>query len=223
MLQRAALVMPWSEWTARSLMDDYLVPKDRIRLIRPGVYPEGWRAKSDYGVDGRCRFLFVGGDFRRKGGDTLLDALEAMDCDWRLDAVTKADLPDDPRIRVFNDIVPGDPRLAEIYGEADAFVLPTHGDTYGWVILEAMAAALPVVSTSVGAIPEIVHDGSTGFLVKPGDATELRAALEKLVDSAALRRDLGQAAHRLFLEEHNAHTNIRSVLEMLKSVAAPEG
>jgi glycosyltransferase involved in cell wall biosynthesis len=217
--RRAALVMPWSDWVARSMIEDYRVPPDRIRLIRPGVYPEQWLAKTDYGTDGRARFLFVGGDFRRKGGDTLLDALAEMDGDWRLDIVTRAVLPDHPQMRVFNDIAPGDQRLAKIYGDADVFVLPTDSDTYGWAILEAMAAALPVVSTSVGAIPEFVRTGRTGLLVNPGDAKGLRSALEELMASAQLRREFGQESHRLFLEEHNAHTNMRSVLEMLKSVA----
>lgn len=219
MLRRAAMVMPWSEWTASSLIEDYGVSRDRIRLIRPGVYPENWLTKSDYGIDGQAKFLFVGGNFQRKGGDTLLQALDEMNGDWRLDVVTNTVLPDHPRIRVFNGITPGDPRLAHIYGEADVFVLPTDGDTYGWAILEAMAAALPIVSTTVGAIPEIVHDGSTGFLVHPGDAKGLRASLEKLMASASLRSEFGQESHRQFLTEHNAHANMRSVLELVKSVA----
>lgn len=220
MLRRATAVMPWSEWTARSLIEDYHVPPERVRLIRPGIYPESWLTKSDYGRDGSARFLFVGGNFRRKGGDTLLEALGEIDGDWRLDVVTNTVLPEHPNVRVFHGITPGDPRLAEIYGEADVFVLPTDGDTYGWAILEAMAAALPIVSTTVGAIPEIVRDGATGYLVKPGDAKQLRMCLEKLKDSAGQRRRFGQEAHRLFLQDHNAHTNMRSVLELVKSVAA---
>lgn len=217
----AAAVMPWSDWTARSLTDVYRVPAEQIRLIRPGLYPENWLPKSDYGSDGRARFLFVGGDFRRKGGETLLEALHQIEGPWTLDAVTKTRLPDDPRIRVINDISPGDGRLAGIYSQADVFVLPTDGDTYGWAILEAMAAGLPVVSTSVGAIPEIVQDGTTGYLVQPRDSRSLATVLEKLMASSALRQDLGRAAHRLFLEEHNAHTNLPSILELLKSVSAP--
>ena len=222
-LREAAAVMPWSDWTARSLTDVYRVPDEQIRLIRPGLYPEDWPAKSDYGSDGQARFLFVGGDFGRKGGETLLEALHQIDGPWTLDVVTKTPLTPDPRIRVIDDITPGDGRLADIYRQADVFVLPTDGDTYGWAILEATAAALPVVSTSVGAIPEVVRDGTTGFLVAPGDSRGLAAALEKLMASSALRRDMGQAARRHFLEEHNAHTNLPSVLELLKSVSAVQG
>lgn len=219
MLRRTAAVMPWSDWTARSLAQDYRVPQDRIRLRRPGVYPEDWLPKTDYGRDGHGRLLFVGGDFRRKGGHTLLEALERLDAGWHLDVVTKTRLAESPRLRVYNDLDQGDPRLAELYHRADAFVLPTGGDTYGWAILEAMAAGLPVVATSVGAIPEIVREGETGYLVPPRDPIALRAALERVVKSADHRRDLGQNARRVFLAEHNAHTNIRAVLEMMKAVS----
>jgi glycosyltransferase involved in cell wall biosynthesis len=216
-LRRAALVVPWSEWTARSVIEDYRVPESRVRLIRPGLYPERWAAKTVYGTDGRARFLFVGGDFRRKGGNTLLEALEEVSGDWLLDVVTKSKLADHSQIRVFNDLSPGDPKLAELYREADVFVLPTNGDTYGWAILEAMAVGLPVVSTSVGAIPEIVTEGETGYLIQPGDSIELAQVLGKLLASSELRRQLGEKARAMFVEEHNAHRNLSSVLDALKS------
>lgn len=219
MLRQTAAVMPWSHWTARSLTEDYRVPESKVRLIRPGVYPEDWPPKTDYGFDERAHFLFVGGDFKRKGGETLLEALNGTEGDWRLDVVTRSKLPDFPRLRVFNDIKQGDPRLAQLYREADVFVLPTDGDTYGWAILEAMAAGLPILSTSVGAIPEIVREDQTGYLVRPGDSIALRQAMERMMKSADLRRRLGQTARSVFLAEHNAHTNIRSILEMMKSVS----
>jgi glycosyltransferase involved in cell wall biosynthesis len=222
-LRRTAAVMPWSHWVARSLIEDYRVPESKIRLRRPGIYPEHWSPKADYGRDDRARFLFVGGHFRRKGGDTLLEALEGLDGDWQLDVVTKSDLPDSPRLRVFKDIDQGDERFAHLYREADAFVLPTHGDAYGWAILEAMAAGLPTVSTSVGAIPEIVLEGETGSLVQPRDPIGLRMALERIMKSADLRRSLGENARRVLLAEHNAHANMQSVLEMMKAVSRERG
>lgn len=222
-LRRTAAVMPWSHWVERSLRDDYGIPESLIRLIRPGIYPEDWTPKSDYGHDESARFLFVGGHFHRKGGDTLLSALQELDCDWQLDVVTKSSLPASPRIRVFNDIDPGDKRFAQLYRQADAFVLPTGGDAYGWAILEAMAAGLPVVSTSVGAIPELVLDGETGYLVRPHDPIDLRLALERIVKSADLRRRLGEKARSVFMAEHNAHDNMQSILEMLKDVSRARG
>lgn len=219
MLRQTAAVMPWSDWAARSLTDDYRVPESKIRLLRPGIYPESWSPKTDYGRDEHVRFLFVGGDFKRKGGETLLEALEGLQGNWHLDIVTRTRLPGSDRVRVFNDLRQGDERLAEIYRQADAFVLPTEGDTYGWAILEAMAAGLAVVSTTVGAIPEIVLEDETGYLVEPRDPIGLRLALERITKSADLRRRLGQNGRSTFLAEHNAHTNIRSILDLMKAVS----
>ena len=137
--------------------------------------------------------------------------------------VTKSDLPASPRVRVFKDIDQGDERFAQLYRDADAFVLPTHGDAYGWAILEAMAAGLPTVSSSVGAIPEIVLEGETGYLVQPRDPIGLRMALERIMKSAELRRELGEKARSVFLAEHNAHVNMRSILEMMKAVSREYG
>jgi glycosyltransferase involved in cell wall biosynthesis len=77
--------------------------------------------------------------------------------------------------------------------EADVFVLSSRSEGAPLSILEAMAAGVPVVASSVGGVPEIVEDATTGLLVPPGDAAALAAALERLLADAALRRRLGAA------------------------------
>src|SRR5439155_11797542 len=61
------------------------------------------------------------------------------------------------------------------------------------VVLEALAAAVPVVATAVGGTPEVIEDGKTGFLVSPGDAAALARRVGDLLDDARLRRALGAA------------------------------
>ena len=85
------------------------------------------------------------------------------------------------------------------YKDADAFVLPCRiaadGDRDGLpnVIVEAQSQALPVLSTAVSAIPELVEDGRTGLLVPPDDAEALAVALERLIVEPDLRLSLGKA------------------------------
>ena len=64
---------------------------------------------------------------------------------------------------------PGDPRLGELLGETAVFVLPSEIDKSPYSILEAMFAGVPVVSTRVGGIPELVEHGTTGLLVDHDD------------------------------------------------------
>jgi len=89
----------------------------------------------------------------------------------------------------------------------DVFVLPSHGEHFGRVLVEAMALGKPVVATDAGGVPEIVLDGETGLLVAPGDSAALAAAVGRLVDDPAARDRLGevrrQRAARVFsLEGH---------------------
>jgi glycosyltransferase involved in cell wall biosynthesis len=84
--------------------------------------------------------------------------------------------------------------LAALYGEADAFCLPSERDGVPMALLEAMAAGLPVVATGVGGIGDLVVDGETGVLVAPGDPPALAAALASLAGSEDLRHRLGAAA-----------------------------
>jgi glycosyltransferase involved in cell wall biosynthesis len=77
---------------------------------------------------------------------------------------------------------------------ADLFVMPTRQEAFGMVFQEAAAAGVPVVATRIAAVPEIVQDGQTGLLVPPGDPAALAHAIRVLIDSAALRRRMGEAA-----------------------------
>ena len=96
---------------------------------------------------------------------------------------------------------------------ANVFVLPSIIDPEGGmdnlptVIMEAMATALPVVSTNIGGIPEMVIENETGFLLEPADASALADAIEKLIDDRVLAQRLGHAgyqrAHELFSIEKN--------------------
>ncbi len=91
--------------------------------------------------------------------------------------------------------------IRELLAAATVFVMPSVVDPDGGmdnlptVIMEAMVAGLPVVSTSIGGIPEMVIQNETGFLVSPGDAAALAGAIEKMINDCLLARKLGQAGH----------------------------
>lgn len=86
--------------------------------------------------------------------------------------------------------------VASVLAGSDAFVLPTLRDQFPTVLLEAMAAALPVISTTVDGVPEIVEHERTGLLVPPENPASLTAAIERLVSDTPLRRRLGEAGRR---------------------------
>jgi phosphatidylinositol alpha-1,6-mannosyltransferase len=88
--------------------------------------------------------------------------------------------------------------LAELYRRAAVFVMPSRGEGFGLVYLEAMRAARPCVAASASAAAEVVADGETGLLVDPLDPGALAAALGGLLASPELARRMGEAGRRRF-------------------------
>jgi glycosyltransferase involved in cell wall biosynthesis len=90
--------------------------------------------------------------------------------------------------------------VPELLARADVVVLSSRSEGLPVSVIEAMAAGLPVVASSVGGLPELVADGETGILVPAGDAVALADALARLLDDPELRRSYGAAARRRALE-----------------------
>lgn len=113
--------------------------------------------------------------------------------------------------------------VIERYARAAAFVLPSQlardGDRDGIpnVLLEAMAMEVPVVSTSVSGIPELVRHGRNGLLVEPENPTRLAAAIAELLGDAPLRNRLGRAARETVAAAFDNERNLLLLRELLES------
>jgi glycosyltransferase involved in cell wall biosynthesis len=142
------------------------------------------------------RLLCVASLTRRKGQDLLLTALERLtDLEWECTfagAGTAPGVPEtlvDRKIRFVGALAGAE--LDAAYAEADLFVLPSRAETYGMVVTEALARALPVVATDVGGVAEALGSAPTGvpgMLLPPEDPDELAAALRTWLTDPALRR-----------------------------------
>jgi glycosyltransferase involved in cell wall biosynthesis len=89
-------------------------------------------------------------------------------------------------------------------------------EAFGLAIAEAMGSGKPVVATRVGAIPELVLDGETGFLVPPRDAAALAEKIVLLARDRALRQRLGQAGRRRAEQEFDIHKNVGVLLDFYR-------
>ncbi|MBD3626492.1 glycosyltransferase family 4 protein [Cyclobacterium sp.] len=85
----------------------------------------------------------------------------------------------------------------ELYSKADVFVLPSYNEGLPVSILEAMEYGLPVLSTPVGGIGEIVHDKVNGFLIPPGDKRALFDALKLLIEDDHMRKQMGEMSKQM--------------------------
>jgi glycosyltransferase involved in cell wall biosynthesis len=220
--RRAAALVSWAAWTKTGLVERYEVPAEKVTVIPPGVDVARWSTVGGPRVDGPLRVLFVGGDLVRKGGDILIEAARRLRHEGlaiHVDLVTRDAAPDEPGISIHRGLGPNTPELIERYHEADVFCLPTLGDCLPMVLSEAGAVGLPLVSTDVGAISEIVRDGETGLIVPAGDADALTAALRRLATDRDLGRRLGAGAQALVRAEYDAASNARRLVELLVAVS----
>ena len=214
------------------LVDAYDVPAEKVLVIPPGVELATWSTSSSGPRDDDVvRILFVGADLDRKGGETLLRAfrnarLRASSShqsrsNVELHLVTKSAVADEAGVHAYSQMEPNSPELRELYRRCDIFCLPTMADMLPLVLCEAGAAGLPLVSTSVAGIPEIVQDGTTGIIVPPGDVEALTKALTTLIEQPELRRRLGAGAAAHIRANFEAGRNADRLVELLERVATP--
>ncbi len=227
-LSNAVELVAWADWTKRGIVDGYGIPADRVTVIPPGVTPSIWSRAAPATDDGTVRILFVGGDLVRKGGDVLLAAFARLRGDLaaagRADAVelhlaTGSDVGAADGVTVHRGLTANSPELVALYHASQVFCLPTRGDCLPMVLSEAGAAGLPLVSTAVAGIPEIVRDDETGIVVPTDNVDALTSALRRLVDDPALRRRLGDGARALVSQRYDADRNAERLVELLVDVA----
>lgn len=222
--ERAALCIGWSDWARRSFEEDYGVPREKTRVVPPGIDLSHWRPAPRDTDEPHPRLLFVGGNLIRKGGDLLLDVFRRhFRGRCTLDIVTRDPLDPEEGVRVHHGLSATSPALLELYQRASALVLPTTGDCFSIASIEAMAMGLPVVVSAVGGIPEIVEHGESGFLIPPRDGAALREALDALLADGARRQRMGTRSRMIVEERFDAKRTADVIWELLTSIAARPG
>jgi phosphatidylinositol alpha-1,6-mannosyltransferase len=207
-LRRADLVIGPSADTVQHLISDQRLPASKVRRLAWGLDPE-FEARvaaavpptSPAGFPEMGRKILAVGRWDRaeqyKGADTLIAALPRI-LKTAPDAslVLVGDGDDRPRLEqlarengvaerahFLSGLTPED--LFACFAACDVFALPSRGEGFGMVFLEAMACGKPVIGGAHGGIPDIVEDGVTGLLVPHGDAEKLAQAFETLFNDPA--------------------------------------
>jgi len=200
----AAAIFTISERLRRSFIEDFGLPSCKVHTVYAG--PNFDLASVDYSrppgqPSSHPTVLFVGKRFERKGGDLLLEAFARVRRripEARLLVVGPAQLavssPGVECLGFLDKDVPEDwQRLMGAYTAADVFCLPTRFDSFGIVFLEAMYFGVPCIGSDVYAVPEIIADGETGFVVRCDDVDMLADRLLRLLANRDLARAMGRA------------------------------
>lgn len=191
-------VVTWSRWAKIGYVEDG-VDGSKVFVIPP-PFP---RVNDRKPHDG-CNVLFTGRDFARKGGDIALKAFSGVAAPGcRLFFIGRVEdqrfrkiIRDDPRI-VHLERPSAETLWREVWPLIDVFALPTRADAFAVTVIDAMRRGIPVISTRLPAIAEVVEDGRSGLLPAAGDGGGFADCLRRLVEDPELRLKMGaEAGHR---------------------------
>lgn len=220
LLARVTFATPWSHWAAEGLRNAGL-PADRIHVIPPGVDLERWTPSRDrlQQAERPLRLLFVGGDFARKGGDTLLSLVGGpLAGRVTLDVVTHDAVEPAEGVQVHR-ATPNSPELHRLYSCADLFVLPTRAECFGIAAVEAMASGIPVLMSDVGGARDIVAHNETGWLTRP-EAPDVLAALEHALSVRDQLPVMGEAARARAETRFDGRANHERLVDLILDLTA---
>jgi phosphatidyl-myo-inositol dimannoside synthase len=167
-----------------------------------------------------------------KGVDTTIRALARLQAGFpdlhylivgdgddrpRLERLAR-DLGVSSQVHFIGRLAASDPALLSCYANCDLFVLPSKGEGFGIVFLEAMAFGKPVIGGCHGGTPDVIEDGVSGFLVKHGDEQRLAQIIERLLRDASLREIIGTRARsrvKNYFQFENFRQHLETILELI--------
>jgi len=207
------------------ILEQMGIDRSKIAMIPPGV-----KLKKFYDSPERNGkvILFVGRISPEKSLETLLEALLKVKSNYELWLVgpiqdrryffwLKKKYLDrlDNKVKIFGPL--HEDELIKCYAQADLFVFPSRMETFGLVLLEAMASRLPVISTNVGAAEELVKNSQNGFVVPIGDSKAIAEKIDLLLSDRDMRHRMGENNRKLVEKKFDAETNFSKILELYES------
>jgi len=213
-LQHSTMVLAPSRATAEALVSVQGVAKERVRVLPWGLDPD-FETKL-LGLSGvnvpaefpRGRVVLTVGRWleseRYKGMDTLIKAMPRLllrwpelelvlvgsgdDREWLVNIARDSGV--ERHVHFLSGLTYGE--LSACYAAAEVFALPSRGEGFGFVYLEAMARGKPVVGGAHGGAPEVIRDGVTGYLVQHDHTDELVTSLDTLLSDPEMGRKMGE-------------------------------
>jgi glycosyltransferase involved in cell wall biosynthesis len=235
-LPKADLVMTVCEAFAQELANVNKVSRDKIRIqhnaIRPGPKPntsEVNALRERLGIAGNERvILTVGRLSKEKAQADLIQAFQHLsgtnaDCNLIIvgDGPERVNLEAFARTSNLEERICFTGQISDVrpfYALADVFVLPSHSEGSPNVLLEAMAAEVPIVATAVGGVPEIVQHEASALLVSPQTPAAMAQAIHQILTDKRLAQRLVANASNLLISKHSPDQYARSLLRLYHEV-----
>ena len=236
MLERSNKIIAVSDFTRRELLQYYKVKEDKIRVIHNGVDVDKFKpatdklkAKAELGFNPEDKaILSVGRLYARKGLFTLIESMVLVTRKFKnakfiiagkglsnemkklVNYATKLGVKDNI---VFTGYFP-DKKLPRLYQAADIFAFSTFYENLPFAVLEALSTGLPVVTTNVGGIPEMIESGRNGFLVEPFNSKELADRILYYLEHPAAASEMALLARKTIENQFDWRLIVKKVVKV---------
>jgi len=204
----------------------------RMHIVHCGVTPALFNLVSHTGIG--CKLLYVGRLAATKGLPILLESLVVLKKTFPdlvltvvgdgSDKILLQNMVEELKLQQAVEFVgyQSQTKVREYIQHTDIFVLPSFAEGIPVVLMEAMAAGVPVVSTRIAGISELVEHGVSGYLVPPGDVTSLASAITTLLVNDQLRTAFGVAGRTAVEKNFNLEKEAKHLHSVLTSVLTDE-
>jgi phosphatidyl-myo-inositol dimannoside synthase len=238
-LQKVSVVLAPSRYTRDHVVADQGVQPQKLRVLPWALDPQfealAVAPKADLPENfPKGRVILTVGRWlateRYKGMDTLITALPKLLTRWpelQLVAVGEGDdrdwlqdLAKEHGVNMHVHFLSGlsYAQLAACYAACELFALPSRGEGFGLVYLEAMACGKPVIGGTHGGAPEVIEDGVSGYLVQHGDAVQLATSIETLLANPAIGVEMGRRGKQRVENEFRFNAFARSLKKILREL-----
>jgi glycosyltransferase involved in cell wall biosynthesis len=236
MLARARKIIAVSHFTKWELIKYYKIPEGKIRVIHNGVdiskfkpATDKRKVKSELGFNpDDIAIVSVGRLYARKGLFTLIESMPAVvkrfpNAKFIISGKGQSDemhklLVYAEKLSVKDNIIftgyYPDKKLPKLYQAADIFAFSTFYEHHPFAVLEALATGLPVVTTTVGGIPETIESGKNGFLVEPFNPKTFGEKILYLLEHPAFAKDMGAQARKTIMENYDWRIVVKDAIKV---------
>ena len=136
--------------------------------------------------------------------------------------MTRDQVAPEDGLHVYNGVKAGSAEWRELWNKADLFVFPSQMETFGIVLVEAMAFGVPIISTNTGAAEELLGDGLAGEVLPSTDASELERAIRCLIGEPELRARMSANGRSRFLRDFDLTKNAKRLVHLIRGTNPTE-
>jgi glycosyltransferase involved in cell wall biosynthesis len=234
-------VISITDFTRHYLVDEYKIPEEKVKLIYQGTEVDRFTSTPETKTEAFNRYSLpegagpvlasVGSFEERKGQTVLLEAVKKLSEGAlpNVHAMMVGEGPDEEMLKAKTHEMGLDGHVSffpftrepnYVFERIDILTLPSlYKEGLPNVLLEAMSMGLPVVSSKMAGVPEIVFDGETGYMTTPGDVDEFADAVVKLWSDRGAYERMGNNARKLMEDKFDKKRQFGEFLEFFRSLA----